>query len=85
VTPENGGPVRADVITLEENHGPYAKGSQWAEPDVADAAAQMTRLCSDRALAARLGERARHTIETRFSPEAIGTRYRRRLESISGF
>jgi glycosyltransferase involved in cell wall biosynthesis len=85
VTPENGGPVRADVITLEQNHGPYAKGSQWAEPDVADAAAQMTRLCSDRALAARLGERARHTIETRFSPEAIGTRYRRRLESISGF
>lgn len=85
VTADNGCPVRATLVTLEENHGPYAKGSQWAEPEVVDAATHMNRLCSDRALAARLGERARHTIETRFSPEAIGARYRRRLESISGF
>ena len=31
----NGCPVRAKTVQLQENHGPYAKGSTWAEPDVA--------------------------------------------------
>src|SRR3954463_11057233 len=29
----NGCPVRAPLVTLAENHGPYAKGSTWANPD----------------------------------------------------
>ena len=85
VTAENGCPVRSEVVTLQQSYGPYAKGSTWAEPDVEHAAEHMRRLFSDRALAGRLGERARNTIETRFNPAAIGARYRRRLESISGF
>ncbi len=85
VNADNGCPVRARVVTLAENHGPYAKGSTWAEPDVGHAAEHMQRLFADRALVARLGAAARVTMETRFSPEVIGTRYRRRLECIAAF
>ncbi len=85
VTLDNGCPVRAPLVTLERNHGPYAKGSTWANPDPAHAAEHMRRLFADRALCASLGAAARATIGARFSPAAIGARYRRRLEAISTF
>lgn len=85
VSPDNGCPVRARLVTLDRNHGPYAKGSTWADPDPAHAAEHMRRLFHDRSLAAQLGSRARETIATRFSPAVIGTRYRRRLECIAAF
>jgi glycosyltransferase involved in cell wall biosynthesis len=81
----NGCPVRAPLVTLAENHGPYAKGATWANPDPAHAAEWMEKLFADRALAARLGAAARATIERRFSPAVIGARYRQRLEAIAGF
>jgi glycosyltransferase involved in cell wall biosynthesis len=81
----NGCPVRARLVTLEQSHGPYARGATWAEPDVAHAAEHMRRLFGDPALAARLGAAAQRTIETRFSPPTIGQRYRRRLEAIAAF
>jgi glycosyltransferase involved in cell wall biosynthesis len=83
VTHANGCPVRARLVALDRNHGPYAKGQFWADPDVDDAAAHMRRLFSDRTLCARLGAAARATIEERFSPAVIGARYRRRLETIA--
>jgi glycosyltransferase involved in cell wall biosynthesis len=85
VNSQNGCPVRARVVPLEQNHGPYSRGSTWAEPDVEHAAEWMRTLAADRALAARLGECARSTIAARFSPDAIGARYRRRLEIVSAF
>ncbi len=81
----NGCPVRASLVTLDKNYGPYAKGATWAEPDLMHAAEHMRRLCGDRALAARLGAAAKATMETHYSPAAIGARYRRRLEAIAGF
>lgn len=80
-----GCPVRARPVTLERNHGPYAKGATWAEPDVDHAAEWMRTLFADRTLAARLGAAARARIESDFSPAAIGARYRRRLEAIAGW
>jgi glycosyltransferase involved in cell wall biosynthesis len=85
VTRENGCPVRASLVTLQQNHGPYAKGSTWADPDPAHAAEHMRRLFADRALGARLGAAARSTIEARFAPAVIGARYRQRLEAIAAF
>jgi glycosyltransferase involved in cell wall biosynthesis len=82
---KNGCPVRAKLITLDRNHGPYSKGQTWADPDTSHAAEWMHRLYDDRALAARLGEAARATIEQKFSPTVIGTRYRRRLEAIASW
>jgi glycosyltransferase involved in cell wall biosynthesis len=85
VTRENGCPVKAPLVTLEQSHGPYAKGSTWADADPAHAADHMRRLFADRALAARLGAAARETVVARFAPAVIGARYRRRLESIATF
>jgi glycosyltransferase involved in cell wall biosynthesis len=85
VNRDNGCPVRVKLVTLEKNHGPYAKGSTWAEPDPAHAADYMKKLFADRALAVRLGEAARATIQARFAPAVIGARYRKRLESIATF
>lgn len=81
----NGCPVRARLITLERNHGPYAKGQTWADPETDHAAEWMQRLFADRALGERLGAAARRTIEEKFAPAAIGARYRRRLEAIAGW
>ncbi len=83
VTPATGCPVRAPLVTLERNHGPYAQGAIWADPDPAHAAEQMRALAADPARAARLGAAARTAIETRFAPAVIGARYRRRLEVLS--
>ena len=85
VNSSNGCPVRAPLVTLDRHHGPYAKGATWADPDPAHAAEHMRRLFADRALCTTLGAAARTTIETRFSPAVIGTRYRRRLEVIATF
>jgi glycosyltransferase involved in cell wall biosynthesis len=80
---ENGLPVRFSLVELAENHGPYAKGSTWAEPDVGHAAQLMRRIAADPSEAARIGAAARRTMEERFSPAVIGARYRRRLETIA--
>ncbi|MEO6568602.1 MAG: glycosyltransferase, partial [Opitutaceae bacterium] len=82
---DNGCPVNCRVVALERNHGPYMKGSRWADPDVEHAAGWMRKLFADRALAARIGAAARATIERRFSPAVIGARYRARLEAIAWF
>jgi len=79
----NGCPVRASLVTLEQNHGPYAKGQTWAEPDVAHATWWMQKLAADTALGARLGAAAHAAIEQKFAPEGIGARYRQRLETIA--
>jgi glycosyltransferase involved in cell wall biosynthesis len=80
---ENGLPVRFSLVELSENHGPYAKGSTWAEPDVGHAAELMRRIASQPSEAVRLGAAARRTIEERFSPATVGARYRLRLETIA--
>jgi glycosyltransferase involved in cell wall biosynthesis len=85
VTADNGCPVRCRTVTLERNHGPYAKGQIWADPDLDHAAEHMRRLAGDNALSRRLGAAARATIEERFAPAVIGARYRRRLEAIAGW
>ena len=85
VDASNGCPVRAPLVTLDRNHGPYGKGSTWADPDPAHAAEHMRRLFADPALCATLGAAARATIEARFAPAVIGARYRRRLEAIATF
>jgi glycosyltransferase involved in cell wall biosynthesis len=85
VRPGNACPVRCTLRTLDRNHGPYGKGQTWAEPDVDHAAWWMQQLQADPARARAIGAAARATIETEFSPAAIGARYRRRLEVIASW
>ena len=85
VNATNGCPVRCELVTLDRNHGPYARGQIWAAPDIDHAAEWMQRLFSDRNLARQLGDAARTTIEENYSPTAIGARYRQRLEAIASW
>ena len=83
VTPANGRPVRAPLVTLQRSHGPYAKGGTWADPDPVHAAKHMRELFADPDLCARLGAAARATVAERFAPAVVGARYRRRLEVLA--
>ncbi len=78
----NGCPVRATTVRLTEDHGPYRKGSTWADPDVDDAAGHMVRLAADREYGRRLGAQAAADIRERLSPAAVGSRYIRRLAEL---
>ena len=79
----NGCPVNYSLKTLERSFGPYGKGQTWAEADPEHAAEWMRKLHGDSSLVEQLGNQARETIESRYSPEVIGARYRKRLENIT--
>jgi glycosyltransferase involved in cell wall biosynthesis len=83
VNAANGCPVNCRLVTLDRSHGPYLQGQTWADPDIDHAADWMQRLVEDSALRERLGVQAAADIRQRFSPEAIGRRYQRRLESFA--
>ena len=82
VTPQNGFPVRYRLVTLQDRIDVFARGTEWAEPDVEHAASCMAKLASDPQLCATLGAQAAHDVRERFNAAAIGRRYAQRLESI---
>jgi glycosyltransferase involved in cell wall biosynthesis len=75
----NSCPVGYELVTLDRTHRDYQAGQQWAEPDLDHAAHLLTRVVEECAYRKQLGERARDTIRSQFSPLAAGLRYRRRL------
>jgi glycosyltransferase involved in cell wall biosynthesis len=79
---DNACPVRHRLVHLEQDYGPYAKGQCWAEPDVEQASWYMRRLVAEGGWRRQIGLRGQQTIETEFSPEAVGRLYRQRLAVI---
>lgn len=75
----NSCPVGYELVTLGRSYQDYQAGQHWAEPDVDHAAQMMRRVVDDAVWRKQLGDRARHTILSQFSPKAAGLRYRRRL------
>jgi glycosyltransferase involved in cell wall biosynthesis len=75
----NSCPVAFELVTLDQTFGAYPAGAQWAEPDVDHASQLMRRLVEDPACRREIGERARETMRTQFSPKVAGERYRNRL------
>lgn len=82
MTVGNSFPVRYDLVEIEHGVGPYREGETWAEPSVADAAQLMRQVFERRDEACAVGERARHDLETYFSPSAIADLIQTRLEAI---
>lgn len=76
----NSFPVPAKMVEVGNAAPPYPPHSRWAEPDVAAAAEQMTRVYTDREAAASVGARARADIETLHGPSARGPLLRRLLD-----
>jgi len=75
-------PVRYRLVTLEQDCGPYPRGSRWAEPDLDHAAEHMRALYDDRALGRRLGEAARRDIRRELGLEPVGRLLRERVAEI---
>lgn len=78
----NSCPVGYEFFTLEESYGPRYAGQRWANADVEHAAHFMRRLFDDAEYRKRIGEEARRTMLTEFSPRRAGLRYRARLEFL---
>ena len=76
-------PVDYQLITLEQNYGPYLKGQRWAEPSIEGASAAMKKLIAEPAFADELGRKAQAFIDAEFSPRAVGEKMKSRLSEIS--
>ena len=77
--------VDYELIELDRDYGPYAKGEVWADPSIDDAAAKMRAVSEDPDLRQRLGRRARDDCIRLLSPEAIGRVVQERLNRIRAF
>jgi glycosyltransferase involved in cell wall biosynthesis len=71
------------LIPVNEGEYPFWQDQVWADPDVDEAAACMTRLVDDPAAGRRLGERASRHIRSHFSYRAIGLQYLERLRAAA--
>jgi glycosyltransferase involved in cell wall biosynthesis len=88
MTMSNSFPVRYELTELTRDHGPYAAGQTWAEPDVEDAAAALRAIVAHPSEAERRGERARADILSRYATAAVaqvaGERIARIAERLTG-
>jgi glycosyltransferase involved in cell wall biosynthesis len=82
--PENSYLVPYTMLEIDRDHGPYKKGWQWADPDIATAAQYMRQVYEDRAAAARIGAAGAQTIHSEFSAAAVGAMVKARLEKLRG-
>lgn len=82
MTPMNSFPVNYELKPLAKPLGVYAAGLDWAEPDVEHAAKCLRTVVEDTALAQAIGGRAEQAMRSRFSPAAIGQRYKERFAVI---
>lgn len=74
--------VGHDPIRTDRAHGPYPAGTLWAEPRLAEAAAQMRRMVDDPAWRAAIAAAGAARIAEQFSPRVVGEAMRARLTRI---
>jgi glycosyltransferase involved in cell wall biosynthesis len=82
VRPDTAIPIPYRLRPLEPGEYPYGEGAQWAEPDVTECAAAMSRIVEDGDLRTRLGRAAREHVRTHNDPWSVGRRYAERLAEI---
>jgi hypothetical protein len=82
MTADNCLPVDYELVQLGQDYGPYKSHQHWAEPNLKQAAGWMKKIAGEPDLAGRIGARASETIQTNFSPAAVGKKIRARLEEI---
>ena len=71
-----------EYVEVGEGAEGYPVDAMWAEPDLTIASSMMRKVFQDREFGLALGDRAKHDLQTRFSPEATGARMKNRLETI---
>ena len=71
-----------EYVAVGEDAESYPTDALWAEPDLTIASSMMRKVFQDKEFGLALGDRAKHDLQTRFSPEATGARMKNRLETI---
>ena len=75
--------VKYNLVPVRVQQYHFAEpGNEWAEPDTTHAALRMLEVFHNPSLARQKARVARETIESRFSPEAVGKIIEERLNSI---
>jgi glycosyltransferase involved in cell wall biosynthesis len=82
MTPENSYPVRYQLVQLERDHGPYRRGTYWAEPDLDHAAELMRRVYEQREDAHQKGTTAATDIQRWHGSQPAGQAIIDRLQII---
>jgi glycosyltransferase involved in cell wall biosynthesis len=82
MTDDNCCGVDYKLIPVEANAWPYLPGQTWADPDVDQAAKYLRRLRDDAGYYSGISGRAARTIREKFSPQAVGTAIRTRLQAL---
>jgi glycosyltransferase involved in cell wall biosynthesis len=80
--PQNACIVDYQLVEVGPDEYPHAAGQRWADPDLEQAADHMRRVVSDPAWGAALAKRGRGLVEAQHGVEAVGRRYRARLEKL---
>lgn len=75
-------PVSYRIVEIDQDYGPYKKGCHWAEADTDDAARWMRRLVDDPEFYRKVSEAGQRVIREEFSPQAVGSIARKRLEEL---
>lgn len=79
---ENSYLVPYSLIKLKSDEYPFAKGQVWAEPDIERAADLMLKLIDKPDAGRKIGEIASRHIRTYYSYQAIGLKYKKRIDEI---
>ena len=75
--------VNFAMTELEEDSGPYERGTHWAAPDAEHAASLMRWVYENRAASAALGARAAQDIRRTLDPQTTAREIRERVQELS--
>lgn len=78
----NGLPVRYSLVPLAKDAYPHWENQHWAEPDLAHAEAQITKMIENPDLARALAKTAQHVIRQSHGNRATGLKLLARLETF---
>lgn len=79
---ENSLLVDFSIVEMEEDSGPYERGTHWAAPDVEHAASLMRWVYENREAAQKLGARAAESIRRTLDPALTSAEIRERLKEL---
>ncbi|HVF23796.1 MAG TPA: glycosyltransferase [Pyrinomonadaceae bacterium] len=82
MTDDNCIAIDYELVKLDRDYGPYKAGQHWAEPDLDQAGDWMKRIVAEPELARNIGLKGQKTIQSQFSPQAVGKIIKARLEEI---
>lgn len=80
---ENSLLVEYEIVEMEEDSGPYERGTHWAAPKVEHAASLMRWVYENRAAAETIGARGAESVRRTLDPARTSAQIRERLQELA--